>query len=200
MHAAGQKGLQPRPIPFDRQAQIVLFPRAGNFRIDSAGFSIPQLLRLPIGIQRAEHRFERAQLAAAFEHVVHLRKGIEPNPHLVVAARQRTPMSRFVDIHVLRRIGIQIDPLEIAEIDGVRRGCPHAAKNVGIVDHQPQRRPAAGTVAEQESRVAIGDSAVSGDRFRESTRAPAIGRAGRWWRCRRIRDVPISFARSETRE
>jgi hypothetical protein len=46
--------------------------------------------------------------------------------------------------------GIQIDPLEVAEIDGIGRGGPAPTENVGIGDLKPEARPSAAGVARYE--------------------------------------------------
>ena len=61
--------------------------------------------------------------------------------------------------HVLRRIGVEIDPLKIAKIDRIGRTAPHAAKDVGIGHLEPQARPSAGTMPGDEASRRIGDRA-----------------------------------------
>ena len=74
----------------------------------------------------------------------------------VAPAGDRPAVAVAVAEHVLAR-GVEVDPLEVAEIDRVGAGRPGAAEDVGVRHLEPEAAPAARRMAVEQPGPRLGD-------------------------------------------
>ena len=176
---SGEFGAKCRPVAFENEVDVVLFPRVGDGGVDGPGLAIEEPFGQAVGAAFAEYGFEGLNLTTRTEDGLSLNEVLIVERHLILAARERA--ARAVGFaEQVACVGVEIDALKVSKVDGVGAVRPTAVEQFRVSDLQPKRAPSAGRNAGHVAvlRFARGAKAAFnfGDEFfGESSSPGAVG-------------------------